>query len=207
MLLTINEQLLIESPQLVNPTNFSLDDDELNIAWGIELHKRIKETFYQKGDDIFYMTGDGTKGYLVLQSTKDMYIDYLVRYEVKKVDGLGKFCMQTVLWVSDSPRTMGMENNISSKGFFDILLKKYHRIISDKEQTKDGQRFWRKRMSIANQMQLKVGYIQVGLNKIDWFDPSGGQLISQWMDDRADAWTSESKGRYKRFVVSDGTLD
>jgi hypothetical protein len=99
------------------------------------------ETF--NGADV-YRLGDSQTGYIVLygelnHGSGERTILYFVRFKRINASGLQKLGRQVLVWRDkNSHKSVGFAHHV----FFDILLKEFHSLITDTQQTSNGQRFW-----------------------------------------------------------------
>jgi hypothetical protein len=193
-------QFLSESPQIVSPTDFTLEDDSKNKKLADSLLKKKVDTLEDNKDYITFVTGNGIKGYVVLIDKDSGLIDYLSKYQRSTFKALhtNNFITQVVVW-----RRKGSINvqGITSKIFFDYYLNKYKAIMSDQLQTLDGKQFWMDQMAKAVQKGHKVGLADMNLKNIDFYD-SSKETYNSWIK-RMDkiGWGDDHKKITKRFVI------
>lgn len=190
--------LIAESPQIVAPTQFNLNDIDSNQAYLKKiLRSKSIEVFDDTPERKFFRTGKGQIGFYVVQDKETNTIAYLIRYETKNWKYFGKTVTQVALWRNPlSAPAIGMTREV----FFNHLLKDYPTIVSDEQQTEDGRDFWKIRLTDAVAKGFRVGLADVQVKKIDWFDRSGP--FSKWLTDRENAWGNDKKLRVQRFLIS-----
>ena len=80
------KEFLYESPQMVDPTSFQLDDKSKNQKFAKELISKRKEIVIDSTDYQVFRTGNLIDGYIVminLDKPDDTQIKYLVNYKAK----------------------------------------------------------------------------------------------------------------------------
>jgi hypothetical protein len=197
------KQFLFENSQLISGLDTVMDDYDENIKEGTKFLRRLQEIYRETDDSILFRTGMDHDGYIVLLDKKTNYVNYFARFEYKKLDG-DKYVTQVAVWRSYTPTLLPEEyGDIAKKVFFDILLKKFKKIASDQEQSKDGQRFWVNRMSDAVNKGLKVGLLKVGTKTINYYDKSKFRNIIEWIATLESSWGMDAKHRRYRFIIEE----
>lgn len=202
----VNNNGLYESPQIVKDTDFNLGSPESNKKRAIEFLKsgyKPEDVIDETSDYVVFRTGDN-RGYIVMIEFENgvnpnlPQINFYVKYEEKKINGLGKTVTQVALW----RRTKGTSTpNITDKIFFGYLLKQWDTIVSDSEQTEHGRDFWQRRLLIAETKGLKVGFINLNNKDITWFDKEKYKTVDYWLD-VYNHWGGSYKKQPFRYVIA-----
>ena len=198
------KDFLIESPQLISGFDTSVfDERKTNIIEGGKFLRRLKETIRENDDSILFRTGMEHDGYFVFLDKKTNYVNYFIRFEFKKLDGV-KRVTQVGIWKTDTPSvSLNDVKTITGDMFFNVLLKRYKTIASDKQQTNDGKRFWIRQMSYAVTANHKVGLLKVGTKEIEYYDKSKYDSIVDWVNDLEISWGRETHHQRYRFVIEE----
>jgi len=188
---------IYESPQMVPNTEFGLSKDASNEKFAAELLKKRKHTYEETDDKILFKTGDGVNGYIALLNKGSSLLDYVIKYEGSKRKALGRAVTQVMIWRRrGSPYVQGLTRKV----FFEILLKEWPAIMSDRQQTEDGMMFWDDRMAEATTMNLKVGLFHEGGAPIEWFDGKPKDY-QKWIRSH-EGWGDSHKFTDVRYVIS-----
>lgn len=189
------KQILDEMPQMVNPTQFKLNDDAFN-----QNHLKRKKVIIDSSDDYdIIKTGNNNNRSIILYDKNNMLIDYWVRFKRFGFKSIGgSFITQTQIWRRDgSPWVQG----ITRKMFFDYLLKHNKAIMSDSMQTVDGKRFWIDRMAEATSRGLYIGLANLNLKQIEWFEGNSSNYRN-WIKSKDSAWGEAEGKQALRFVIA-----
>lgn len=189
------EQLLLEMPELVDATDFRMINPEVNLKLAERLINAKKIIIDENDDMVLFRTGD-QKGNIAMYDKLTKMIVYWVRFVAKKHSVIGKTVAQVALWRNiDDVKT----KNITEYVFFDYLLSEWGAVISDSQQTEDGQRFWRRMMGVAVSKGHKVGMFDMLSKNVDWYD--GSKPYPAWISSHLTAWGKEHKHQGYRFVI------
>jgi hypothetical protein len=187
---------LTDSPQFVGGTEFGLDNPIFNGKRAKELLAKKQETIIDEEGYEVFRTGSEVNGNIILYNKKTTKIDYLVAYEKIKVSAVGTFLTQVKLWRNLGPYNTG----ITSKIFFEYILKRSDGIMSDAQQTPRGKEFWMQRLSQAYGKGLKVGLLNLNLRDVNWYDPSTD--FEDWLKNVEEkGWGVAEKYQAMRFVI------
>lgn len=123
------------------------------------VQERLKEKL-QKNDQPtgtyqghpYFVLGDQVTGYVVLTSHDKAEIYYFVRFMRVRLARM-YIGRQILVWRNSQHMASA---GFAMKVFFDLLLKKYGVLVSDKEQTKAGYRFWQYALKRAYEEGLEV---------------------------------------------------
>lgn len=190
---------LFESPQIVNSTEFNLDNEESNSTFALKLLKKIKEVIIDEPKYQVVKTGDDRNGYIALITKDDKpLINYIIKFQTSNIKGIGHAVTQVILW-----RKLGGTgtSNITKKIFFDYLLTKYPAIMSDGQQTERGKEFWIGRMVDAITINLKVGLLDKNTKNLTWYDNSKYKDINDWLKDY-NGWGEKGFHQSLRYIIS-----
>lgn len=186
---------LMESPQKTWPTTFGLENAEVNISQA-EMFLSGKKC--RLVDDQLKLYKCGNK-YAIITRDAGQYqkpkIRYIVQYEKHKISLLQHDAIQqVVVW-----RQFGY-TGIAAKIFYEYLFKETGCVITDYQQTDDGQKFWMDRIIVAFRRGFNVYFIDV-------LDPN--RVIKQIkndteLDNIVDiAWGDGQRYQEKRIIITD----
>jgi len=94
---------------------------------------------------------------------------------------------------------------LTTRIFFTYLLPKYGCILSDAQQTQDGNTFWINRMAEATRMGLRVGLANMTEQKISYFDPTRSTYL-EWLKANPDWGAAGDPGsdfQRLRYLISE----
>lgn len=171
---------LDESPRAIpQPRSTRFDDPVANQAFAARTLRRQTEVIEQTPDYRIIRTGDGHRGWIMLYNEHQHSADYVVQYATKNWPFLtSRTVTQVIIWRDPSSL---YARNLTRRMFFDYLLTRYGAIMSDLEQTPQGNDFWRARMADAAGMGFHVGIVKLNQKDVSWFDPAAGQSTGQWL--------------------------
>lgn len=188
---------LFESPDKIPPVNFPIENDDVaNRAFAKRIMRRVAEVIEETPDYKIVRTGDGENGWIILFNIKKETADYVVRYKAENRPWMNRTVTQCIIW-----RQQGsiFVQGLTQRMFFDYLLPRYKTIISDKEQTDFGHRFWVDRMAQANARGLFVGIVDVMRHTIIWYDSAVD--MKDWINGN-NIWQSGRKYKDLRYIIS-----
>lgn len=192
-------KFISESPQIVDSTDFDLNDNSKNRKLANNLINKKTKILEDNKEYKLFVTGDGINGYIILIDKNSGLIDYLSKYEKTKFKSIdGHFITQVKIW-----RRIGSIHvqGLTTKVFFDYYLKQYKAIMSDKLHTLDGKKFWMDQMAKAVKLNHKVGLIDMNTKKIDYFK-SSYETFNGWLSKvENEGWGDEANKIAKRFVI------
>jgi hypothetical protein len=171
---------LDESPRAIpQPRLTPFDDATANRKFAAKTLAREVEVIESTPDYRIVRTGDGHRGWLMLYNEQQHTADYVVQYASRRWPFLNtRTITQVIIWRDLlSQHTRGLTRRM----FFDYLLDRHGAIMSDLEQTPQGNDFWRARIADAVAMKLRVGIVYMKQKRVDWFDPTAGQSVRQWL--------------------------
>ncbi len=156
-------------PQLVDPTEFNLEDKKANQKLLNDLQsksskKRVGTLKLKDGSTvpIWNSGGPNDKGYFWIEFQN--LIVWLVKFEVIHRAWLPKkYTTQVALWRGG---TVILPSHTSSKLFFSIVFKRTGCMMSDRIQTVDGKRYWTARLGDAIGKGLKVALVDFSKKSI-----------------------------------------
>jgi len=183
-------------PQIIKPTDFKLTNPKTNAAKAAELISNITTVIEQTDDYILFVSG-AESGHIGLYNREDRMLDYMVKYRNNPKRLAGNSVTQVALWRKwDSPWVQG----ITRKIFFEHLLVEWPTIVSDAQQTEDGQRFWISRMAEASRMGYRVGINRMTPQTVDWFEGEPNDF-PKWLKQQA-GWDRNLSHSFNRFMIS-----
>lgn len=188
---------LFETPKMISPTSFNMYDVRVNHRFARRLlSKNNKRIIFSLDDDIHLY--EFSSAYALID-IKKLEVLYYVKYKFLKKSFLPKPAAQQIsVWRN---RRKLKTSNIASKIFFDFLLPKTGIVVTDAEQTEDGQAFWFNRIGDAFNKGLYVYFIDImaprKIKRI--FDED--ELYDIVKD--ANIWGSEQKHTTRRIAISD----
>ena len=161
-------------PSVCDPTTFGLDKAVSNKLKLKNLKKHIAKKIgslpLASGKLLDVMRSGTTGGsvYAEREGNLVLYIQYSTyRYAFLPMQAL----TQTKLWRSQS---LLVSHEFSHNLFFQIMLPLSGAILSDKEQTSDGQEFWKRRCMEALQIGCHVALVDFGTRSYKEFSDADG---------------------------------
>lgn len=189
----------IAAPELVEPTNFNLDNIDFNRRMATKYFSmKQKDVIDESEQHQFFRVGDDSNGKYIAYDKHLKEIYYLIVYHRMQKKVIGQTVTQTLLW-----RAQG--NPLIELGFtvrivFDILLPKWGAIMSDGQQTARGKEFWLNIVSRAWAKGLRVGYVDTMKNVL--IEPDIGEnIVEFWRRMDATAYGKGQKYRSRRFFI------
>ena len=140
----------------------------LGLAQKLLAHKT--ETIESSAEHELFRTGNHQAGKIAVYNKIIGQIDYLICYTASTNEVIGEIAAQLQLW-----RRVGGEHvqGLTTRMFFDYLLREYPAIISHPDQTPDSRgRFWISRMAEATARGFRVALFYSDARRVVWFDPS-----------------------------------
>jgi len=138
-----------------------------------KLYKTLQEVFFVSND-----TG---------------LIDYYMKYKNGQIPGLGQCATQVKVW-----RRAGIGvRNLTSIVFYEIMLREFDTMVSDRVQTEDGQRFWIDRLSESRADGRQIGIIDHA--NIVPYDRS--MIFADWLK-FVNGWGRDNLYQEKLFFIS-----
>lgn len=188
-------EIIAEVPQIIPPTEFGLDEPNKNRAMRAAFLTGSPEVLIDEPGFQVLLVGYAGSGKIGLIEKKDGWLAYFVEYEL--VDTfVGRSVTQVTLWRDN---TSVFVKGITTRMFRDVLLARFKSVMSDGQQTRDGQRFWISCMAESAAAGLKVGLADLGSQSIDWLAP--GADFRAWIS-AANGWGQGPEFQAKRFVIS-----
>lgn len=192
---------LFESPQNTFITNFVLDDRRANALETKKLlddSRKIPLAAFKNGTHTLYEIGH--KFLLVDHTNPNIaYTVYYMKFEVKFNSFLDRQVVQQVMVWAD-PINSNSEGSIPKHIFFEYLLPRYKTIITDSQQTEDGQRFWGRRVANAFDKGLFVYYVNLLPNReiVQIKTVQEFKMLAQ----NKEIWGDEQKHQARRIVIA-----
>lgn len=158
------------TPKYVDDTDFGLGREVPNAQFLAKLEakpsKKKVGTVHlanKKKLPVFESGGNEDNGYYWVANEGRLV--WLVKFKRIKNSWLPMHAVtQVMLWRDDDEI---LAANFTSKMFFDFVLAKHAAVISDKEQTEAGERFWKRRLVEAMQKQLAVAFVDFNRQTVD----------------------------------------
>jgi hypothetical protein len=171
-------------PSLCDVTDFGLNNSRTNKQLLTKLASKavqIDPPVPLPSRMAFYKTGDSSGSFFVKELEEDILI-YYMKYEVKQKNLLGcKTVTQTAVWKAEG---QGLPRNFVAGVVFDILLKTFPAILSDRIQTEDGKKLWLDFMWFALDHGYQVALVNFNASKC--VEIENGASLRLWL-------TNESK--------------
>lgn len=191
------DQIISETPQIVAPTDFGIGDLNKNATLARRFLRRKQEIIFDRPDFEIFRTGDQRNGNIVLYNKRGQKLDYWVHYTARPYSQIGMTVTQLKLWRNQaSPYVQGITRWI----FFDYLLQKYPAVMSDGQQTKDGQGFWIGRMAEATARRLRVALVNLNHRQVIWFNPQI-ETFESWIATN-NAWGNTEPLQAFRYLIA-----
>jgi hypothetical protein len=191
---------LEEAPRRIEqPATTPFDDPGHNQQFAAKTLKREVEEIERGPGYRIIRTGDGHRGWIMLYNEAEKKADYTIQYLTRQWPFLNSRTVTQVITWRDA--TSPFAANITKHIFYDVLLDRYPAIMSDLVQTPQGNDFWRRRMLDASQKGLRVGVVQVNQRTVDWFDPSAGLSLGQWLGPPSKTYDSAKHYEMIRYLI------
>lgn len=186
-------------PQLTPPNDFGFSEPMFNRTMLKEVENK-KPVILDDGANYCVLMDDrGNNGRIVMKDKRKDSAVYFVEYEVQN-NFLGGPVVQVTVWRNpDSILSQG----ISTKIFNDVLLVRFNMIMSDAEQTRDAERFWRGRMAEAAARGDRVGLANMARGRVIWYEPMKGDY-EDWIDS-TNGWGEDPVNQNWRYVIAKST--
>jgi len=190
------QELLFESPQVVDLTSFCLEDLESNRRLAVELMSNEKEVIEDHREYQLIKTGDNRNGHFALITKANSEIGYLVRFKVKRYSHIGVAVSQIALWRGlGTPYVPGLTRRM----FFDEILTRWLAILSDGELTEDGRKFWWDRMAEATTLGFRVALVNMNEKTVNWYDAE--TEFDDWLSTNY-TWGKAQQYQHLRYLIS-----
>lgn len=193
---------VVESPRLIDSTDFRLNDVDYNRKLAKKLSGKKKEVIEDTVLYEIFRTDDDINGYIVhinkeVKSAPNKEINYLVKYHSRPYKKFGSAVTQVAIWKrAAGPGIPG----ITSRIFWGYLFKRWSTIISDREQTERGKDFWETRLQEAVDRGYTVGLSSTTMKEVEWYSGDTAGLV-QWFKD-FEAWGKTKNHLHKRFIIT-----
>jgi hypothetical protein len=188
---------LFESPMY----HEDLDDHALNTPDGNKEYFRkfirMVDPIEELSDGIILYSFENSKGGLYFAANpKSETIYYFMQYNRSFHKLIGNFVYQKFLWLNKSKRNI--VGYLPTYYFYD-LIDDYSTIATDAEQTKDGEKFWKKRIKEAFSKNLNVYYFDDYSNHIEQLDNPNDIDI---FNNKYQIYSNHESSLHKAFVIS-----
>lgn len=184
------------TPMLMDDTDFGLTSKEANRNF-LENTLRKKSSAKKVGSikllkkdtvlPVYQTGGDSDEGYYWAEHENS--IVWLVKYRKWRrnwfPDG-SKLLTQVALWRDDE--TALLPHDFAAKMFFGFILKRHGMVMSDKEQTERGARFWKRRLVEALEKGLHVAFVDLSNQQLQFVktpEVMNDLFKEAWSRDRA----------------------
>lgn len=189
---------LFETPQWIEPTQFNLDNPEMNKKFAADQLTKASEIIEDTADYKMIRTGDGNNGWIFLYNISKQTADYVVQYKARNWNWLPQTVTQCVLWNNPASQLI---RNATTRMFFGYLLQNYPAIMSDRLQTDNGHRFWQRRMADAANRNYHIGVANTVKHTVNWYDPTGNLDIDDWLRGQ-DSFGKDERYQNMRYIVA-----
>lgn len=188
------------APYLLDPTQFGLDDIHKNQQRLADIKRKypVKTLGDYRGQQLDeYLVGPN-ESYIIAKDDlgKGSQIVYLAHLNIERLKPLAdQSATQVEVW-----RTAGsfIRPQITKHVFFEILLKRYKFVVSDRAQTEKGRDFWFSRLSEADDLGYKIGIILD--DSVAW---KGDEGFGSWLRlASSEAWGKENVHFDTRLVIA-----
>ena len=166
------------APYLIDPTQFGLNDLEKNQARLADIKRKYKAhplpTWH--GAELIEYTVGPDEAYIISEVDQGdgPEIAYLVHLKMERLKALeSRSVTQVEVWRNPAG---GSPTGLTKHVFFDILLKRFKFIVSDRSQTERGKEFWLLRLKEAESLGHRVGVIID--DEVTW---KGDVLFGPWI--------------------------
>lgn len=192
-------RFITESPQLSDPDTFGLDNESKNKAMLVRLEADKVSVLEQGPVYELFETKKGPNRFIVLKNKNRGTIDYMINHIAVNTKPLGKTVTQVKLWRNmNSPGAAG----ITKRMFYDVLLKRFGTIVSDRIQTVRGKEFWIIRLAESTGLGFKVGLLDETKKIVKWFDPKH-EDYQDWIGRmETEGWGLDDHYADMRFVIT-----
>lgn len=191
--------LLQEMPKDIEPLdwhklNDATENEELYRKFSADKYKKSilkvfdKAEIFQQGSQYFCL------------DSRLKRVTYYMKYEVKNNGKLGQFVWQSLVW---SDPIASYISGIPKKMFFDYLLPKFGTVITDSQQTWDGKRFWKLRITEAFEKGLNVYFCNFANHEIIKINDADD---FRKYESLKEIWGPSDPHKMKRMVISNKTL-
>lgn len=144
-----------------------------------------------------YSVGDTKRGTYFALSDDDLR--YYMEYRENR-NLLGRSVTQTAVWIMDDRGDLPL--GFVTHVVFDILVPKFHIILSDEIQTKEGKRLWIGLMGRASRKGMQVGMVNTVTRERFTYSKQEGP-ISEWAEITMNGWSRKSVSHMAyRFFLS-----
>lgn len=184
-------------PSLCDSTDFGLTNEAANRKFRLQLERKHPTLLQDLGSGLaLYQHGSEKDGaYFVVGND---LIAYYMRYKAMKKNLVGaQSVTQTAVWQSlSAPLPSGFVLSM----VFDILLKKYPAVVSDRIQTAEGKNLWVRLMGLALSKGYSVSLLDFSANTKHPIQSEAELRL--WSTDESGAWAFKSRRHENlRFLI------
>jgi hypothetical protein len=177
--------------------NVPLQNDATNLQTLTQLQASNPITLETDTSGVLYFvpTSDGGQ-YAFVSTQKTPKIEYFMEFKEQALTGVLKHAAtQIMIWNRLGPI------GLTSRVFFDRMLHKYDTMISDDQQSVDGQRFWLRQLRESLKRGFMIGMLDG--NQLHGYDPAGD--FDTWIAS-LDAWGQNADHWFRRFFITKVSL-
>jgi hypothetical protein len=189
------DEILTEMPQKIDALKWhDLFNYEKNQKYYNVIRAEKYKKLYQKIND--HVSIYQFKTEFICLDTKQKLITYFMKYKVANNGIIGSFVWQALVW---RDKTSLYLSGIPQKIFFDYLLQKFGCVVTDSEQTWDGERFWGERIAEALDSRFYVYYYNFKTKELVEV-----KTISEFrnIEQKYDIWGPSELHKMKRMIIS-----
>jgi hypothetical protein len=198
---SILEEVLNEMPKRIGhwlPSE--LVDSKSNREVYLENKRdKYKKLIKQLADNVILYRSKGT---FFIQDDKLEQVTYQMTYKVDKNAKLGQYVWQSTVW---NPGGKPYLEGFPRKVIFDYLIPEYGTIVTDSEQSWEGERFWKILIMYAFQRNLNVYYYNFMTKELIKMESFGQWEIFD-RDNTYDIWGDSDKHKLKRMLITNKEL-
>lgn len=196
-------QLIVEMtpPQSIGPTDFDLTVPSENekMAAKLGMDKSNQELKQLDSDRTLYKSG--SYYYVLDKSRTESKMIYMIRTEVNHLPVVKEQAItQNRLW----RETLAITVPYAKMVFFNYLLKDYHLIATDTQQTEDGEIFWNRRVTDGFDLGHHVYFLDIMAPR-KLVKLTSAAKFDRFNHDKK-IWGSEQKFKTRKILISDHEL-
>jgi hypothetical protein len=155
--MTLDE--LFKDPVRIDPFDHEILDKNRRYAFSILHDRHAKKMSSSFNNADFQLYALGNKLIFIEKDPQTLQVVYFVEFSSRYRLFLGKKCIQQILVWRD--RTIRHTQNLATEVFFNVLLGKSGAIITDYQQSPDGEAFWDNRIVDALAKGLHLYFVDI----------------------------------------------
>lgn len=196
---SMTEERINESPGLVSDMQFGLDNALVNQKLLADALSNRTKTYEETGEICLFQANQMSDGAIVLWNKKYNRLDFISKTKKENVRGLGDAICQTGVWNSGKG---SYSQHLGSKVVFEIVLKEYKTLISDRLQTASGRRYWNRLMTEASGKMLTVGLVDEKSGNVSMPESKGLESYEDWSEHKGPiSYGYDPKFQRLRFFI------